>query len=151
MSKFGARVVGKERAAMAQVEKKHHTRRFGSRVIGAVLARRHELAKEVEDGYDPESTAKKMAERRAAPDKAEASRKASGGEIETVEAPVTANLDELGEALVGNPGFFGTLFAAEKTRAGGPRKGALRLFLAHALEHEHDEEEVEEIQGLLKG
>lgn len=149
MSRFGARVVGKERAAIQQIEKKHHTKRFGSRVIGDVLARKHALAKESDDGYDSEAAAEKMKARRDAPK--EAAKKREAPPVETVEAPVTANLDELGEALVGNPAFFGTLFDAEKVRAGGPRKGALRLFLAHALEHEHDEEEVEEIQGLLKG
>ena len=68
---------------------------------------------------------------------------------EVVEAPITANLSELEEALELNPAYYETLFATELAREGGARKGALRHFLAHEEKHEAREDRIAEITVLL--
>lgn len=153
MSRFGAKVIGKAAADTETVIRKHHGRKFGSRVIGDILQRKHEIAAlEAEEAASTLSDPKaKMAKRRAAQAQAEAKRAESAAEVETIEAPVTANLDELEAALGANAAFYETLFESEKARADGVRKGALRLFLAHEMDNENREERLIEIQSLLKG
>ena len=65
------------------------------------------------------------------------------------EAPVTASLKELESALESNPSFYETLFTSEVERVGGPRKGAMRLFLAHETVSENREDRLIEIHELL--
>ena len=126
-NRLGSRVVGKKVAEATSVQKRYHSR-LGTRVIGDVLARKHEIAR----GDTPPE--KPVAEK----------------EAPVVEAPITANLTELEEALKGNPTFFDALYESEKARADGPRKGALRLFLAHLNSQDAaDGLVIEEIEGLL--
>lgn len=145
-NKFGARVIGQAAAEEAQVIEKARAQHFGPRVIGEIFQRRTEIVEEQKDSRSDPST--KQAKREAAA-KQRADTKAK--EQEVVEAPITANLNELADALQTNPAFYEALFEAEKQRAEGPRKGALRLFLAHELEHEDREDRKAEIEELLGG
>lgn len=150
MGRFGHKVIGKRAAQQAEVQRRNPGRRFGSRVIGDVLQRKAEIKAEETGTRDAAAIVRKRAEAQASA--AEQQEKARSGEVtEVVEAPVTANLNELGGALEANPTFYEKLYASEKARAEGPRKGALRLFLAHELDGLDRTDRVEEIQTLLKG
>ena len=134
MSHFGPRVIGSEKHAEAEIIEKARANHFGSRVIGKIFEKVPAPAAEAKDTRsDP---AKKAAKRQGP---------------ERIEAPVTANLQELEAALNGNPMFYEPLFQAELGRAEGPRKGALRIFLAHelALDSGPRETRMDEIEGLL--
>jgi hypothetical protein len=150
MSHFGHRVIGKNAAQREQTIQKSRANHFGSRVIGKIFERRAEIEEQEKDTFsDPQARqAKKEAAAEAAAKRAEAE-----AEQEVVEAPITANLNELEEALKMNPGFYEILYGSELKRAEGPRKGALRLFLAHELETEglDREERKAEIEALLTG
>jgi len=135
MSNFGTRVIGKQAEERQAALRKNPGNKFGSRVISRRAVRLEEEAVAV------------AAEKVAAP----AAKKV---EVEVAvvktEAPITANLDELEGALKQNPAFYETLFQSELDRADGPRKGALRLFLAHEMSGESREDRLVEIQELLK-
>ena len=138
MSNFGSRVIGKAAIADQVAQRKNPGNKFGTRVLQSRRA----------DRLDQEAAAK-AEEAKAAPVVVE---KAAEPEVEVVkaEAPITANLDELEGALKQNPAFYETLYQAEKDRADGPRKGALRLFLQHEMAGESREDRLGEIQELLK-
>lgn len=140
---FGSRVIGHKKAAEERDAVTSGAHHFGRRVIGDVVARKKELrmAREAEARGDPPPEVREAKAEK--PDTPE-------GEIETVEAPITTNLDELEAALAGNPAFYETLFEAEKDRASGPRKQGLRLLLAHEISHDNRDERKDEIQELLK-
>ena len=138
MSHFGSRVIGKEQAAEEAVVEKTRASHFGPRVIGDILAKRRLEARQ-DDGAKmaPDSRSDpgvKQAKRE------EAAKQRAEVEIETIEAPTTTNLEELASALEGNPAFYEALYSAEFTRAAGPRKSALRMFLVFEMEHEDRED-----------
>lgn len=149
MSNFGHRVIGREAAEREQVIEKARAKHFGPRVIGQIFQRREEIEEQERDSRsDP---AAKQAKKKAAAEAAAKRRADAEAQQEVVEAPITANLKELEEALGQNPAFYEMLYGSELQRAEGPRKGALRLFLAHELEHEDREERKAEIEALLTG
>ena len=155
MGRFGSRVLGAEKVAEDNARaKKNPGHRFGPRVLGEVLQRKADI---VEEEKGESLAAKKArASRKAQKDAAETRAADSAADepttvVEKVEAPVTASLSEMQEALDGNPAFYEKLYGSELERAEGPRKGALRMFLAHELDNADRTERVEEIQLLLKG
>ena len=142
MSNFGKRVIGKRAEQQQAALRKNPGNKFGTRVVSRRAQRLEQEAA------------------------AEAEVKASSPQIIDVgdavkstepvvpvvkaEAPITANLDELEGALKQNPAFYETLYQSELERAEGPRKGALRLFLAHEMAGESREDRLGQIQGFLK-
>lgn len=145
---FGNRVIGHQKAAeQAEVQEKRADH-FGPRVIGEVLAARR-LKNRTDEGAGhptkkdtrktPGAKAKKKAEAKAAAEAAP----------EVIEAPTTTNFEELQTALEGNPAFYEGLFTAEFQRASGPRKSALRLFLAFEMEHLDRDDRKAEIEAAL--
>jgi len=152
MSHFGSRVIGKQAADREETIKKTRARHFGSRVIGKIFERREEIEEqEVKDSLS--NPAAREAKKAAAAEAAAAKRAEADAAKEVVEAPITANLSELEEAMKINPAFYETLYGSELGRAEGPRKGALRLFLAHELETDglNREDRKAEIEALLQG
>lgn len=145
MNKLGHRVIGRAATEKAQAIEKARAQHFGPRVIGQIFQRRTEIAEAEKDSRaDP---ALRQAKREAAAkERGEAETKAAA-----VEAPITATLVELEKALSASPQFYETLYEAEKQRAEGARKGALRLFLAFELDHDDRAERKAEIEALLAG
>jgi hypothetical protein len=133
MAHFGPRVIGRaQHAEEAQVDKLR-ANHFGPRVIGKIFKDVVPAAVEKDSRSDP---AKKAAKKQAA--------------VPKVEAPITANLQELESALGSNATFYEPLFVAELERAEGPRKGGLRIFLAHELSLDvPNEERIKQIEDLL--
>lgn len=153
MNKFGHRVIGRQAAKQAQEIEKARAQHFGPRVIGQIFQRRKDIAA-AEEKDTRSNPATKLAKREAAkqdPAVAAEQRGDAAAKQETIEAPITANLQELEHALANSPAMYERLFESEKLRAEGPRKMALRLFLAHEMEHEDREERKNEIEELLKG
>lgn len=141
MGHFGSRVIGPEKAAEEAAVADAGADHFGPRVIGDILAARRLKARQ-DDGAkdsrsDPATKAAKLAASQA------------GGD-DVIEAPVTANLEELEDALKLNPAFYDPLYRSEFARASGPRKGALRVFLRYEMDHEDREERKAEIVAALK-
>ena len=129
MGHFGSRVIGHEKAAEEAVVQKAGAHHFGPRVIGDVLAARRLLERQDDGAKDSRSDPATKAAKKAA------SQASSDETIETIEAPVTAKLEELELALDLNPAFYDALYTSEFARTSGPRKGALRLFLRHEMDH----------------
>lgn len=139
---FGSRVIGHQKAAEEAVVTKTKANHFGPRVIGDVLAKRRLEARQDDGAKDTRtSPAKKKAKQEASKKKATKA---------PVEVPVTANLEELEDALEQNEDFYEGLYANEFIRPSGPRKSALRLFLKFEMAHEDREERKTEIEAALK-
>ena len=127
---FGSRVIGHQKAQEEAVLEETRAVHFGHRVIGDVLAKRRLELRKDDGAKDARSDpAAKVAKRAKAAEKAAEQRAETVAveEIETIEAPVTTNLQELTAALEGNAAFYEGLYASEFARPSGPRKSALRL------------------------
>ncbi len=144
MGHFGERVIGHRKASQQAEVAERRADHFGSRVIGDVLAKRRLEARTDEGaGHRPKKDTRKTPG-------AKAKKKAAAEEkAEVIEAPITSNVEELQEALTGNPGFYDQLYDAEFLRPAGPRKSALRVFLKHELEHLNRDERKAEIEAAL--
>ncbi len=151
---FGNRVIGHQKAEEESILEETRAVHFGHRVIGDVLAKRRLEARE-DDGAKAKDArsdpATKIAKRAKAAEEAAEKRATVTAEeaIETVEAPITTNLQELAEALEGNAAFYEGLYASEFARPSGPRKSALRLFLVFEMEHEDREDRKADIEAAL--
>jgi hypothetical protein len=148
VSHFGNRVIGKEKAEEEAAVEKTRANHFGPRVIGDILQKRRLEARQDEGAQAPDSRSDpgvKQAKREEAAEK----RAETEAEIETIQAPTSTNLEELGAALEGNPAFYEQLYSAEFARASGPRKSALRLFLVFEMEHEDREDRKSDIEKAL--
>jgi len=141
MSKFGKRVLGKAATERQEAMKRNPGNKFGTRVISR---RAQRLEQEKEQQAEVKASSTKII------DVGEAVKAPEPVTVVKAEAPITANLDELEGALKQNPAFYETLFESELDRADGPRKGALRLFLAHEMAGESREDRLGAIQELLK-
>ncbi len=154
---FGTRVIGHEKAEEEAILEETKAVHFGHRVIGDVLAKRRLEARQDDGAKDARSDpASKIAKRTKAADEAAVQRAnaekraaSEAEEIETIEAPVTTNLQELTAALEGNAAFYEGLYASEFARPSGPRKSALRLFLVFEMEHEDREDRKADIEAAL--
>jgi hypothetical protein len=149
---FGNRVIGHQKAEEESILEETRAVHFGHRVIGDVLAKRRLEAREDDGAKDARSDpATKIAKRAKAAEEAAEKRATVTAEedIETIEAPVTTNLQELAEALEGNAAFYEGLYASEFARPSGPRKSALRLFLVFEMEHEDREDRKADIEAAL--
>jgi hypothetical protein len=149
---FGNRVIGHQKAEEESILEETRAVHFGHRVIGDVLAKRRLEAREDDGAKDARSDpATKIAKRAKAAEEAAEKRATVTAEedIETIEAPVTTNLQELAEALEGNAAFYEGLDASEFARPSGPRKSALRLFLVFEMEHEDREDRKADIEAAL--
>ena len=131
MPKFGPRKVGaaafKAAALREETGKKFGPRKFGARKAAAMNA--------ALVAADAEATGKMTAD--TAPPA----------------APVTAtSIKQVDVALKENPATYEELYALELERAEGPRKGALRIFLAAEMNLEGGprDERLAQIEGLLK-
>lgn len=142
---FGHRVIGRQRAAAEATVQQARADHFGPRVIGDVLAKRR-LEARTDDGAQklkPQKDSRKTPGAKA--------KKAAAAEETTdvIEAPITSNVEELKDALEGNPAFYDQLYDAEFLRPAGPRKSALRVFLKHEMEHLDRDERKAEIEAAL--
>lgn len=157
---FGNRVIGHQKAEEESILEETRAVHFGHRVIGDVLAKRRLEAREDDGAKDARSDpATKIAKRAKAAEEAAEKRAtvtvegavagAVEGAIETIEAPVTTNLQELAAALEGNAAFYEGLYASEFARPSGPRKSALRLFLVFEMEHEDRADRKADIEAAL--
>jgi hypothetical protein len=145
MGHFGERVIGHRKAAQQAEVAEKRADHFGSRVIGDVLAKRR-LEARTDDGaqkFKPKKDSRKTPG-------AKAKKKAVVEETpEVIEAPITSNVEELQDALEGNPAFYDQLYDAEFLRPSGPRKSALRVFLKHEMEHLNRDDRKAEIEAAL--
>ena len=140
MSHFGARVIGRAKAAEEAIVKETGANHFGSRVIGDVLAKRRLQQRQDAGAKDSRSDpAKKQAKKYQKPTPQD----------EVIEAPVTTSLGDLESALEGNAAFYESLYTQELLRPSGPRKGALRLFLKFEMEHDDRDDRKAEIEVRL--
>lgn len=133
MPKFGPRKLGQAKFEAAKLREKTQ-KKFGPRKFGA----------------------RKAAQMKADLDAAEA--KAAGMDV-VDEAPVTVDvvaattsIKQVDEALAENPMLYEEMYGLELARAEGPRKGALRIFLAQEMNLEGGprDERLGQIEELLK-
>ncbi len=132
--------------------------KFGPRKVGQANFEASKLRETAVRKFGP----RKFGVRKAAQMKAEldaADAKAAGIEPVdeappvTVDTTVTAtSIKQVDEALKENPALYEELYALEVARPDGPRKGALRIFLAAEMNLEGGprDERLEQIQDLLK-
>ncbi len=134
MPKFGPRKVGQAKFEAAKLREKA-VKKFGPRKFGV----------------------RKAAQMKAELDAAEA--KALGLEapdaapqVTTDTAVAATSIKQLDQALKDNPALYEELYALEVARPDGPRKGALRIFLASEMNLDGGprDERLEQIQDLLK-
>jgi len=143
MGHFGERVIGHRKASeQAEVAEKRADH-FGSRVIGDVLAKRRLEARTDDGAGHPRKDTRKTPGAKAK------KKKEVEETTEVIEAPITSNVEELQQALEGNPAFYDQLYDAEFLRPSGPRKSALRVFLKHEMEHLNRDDRKAEIEAAL--
>lgn len=141
MPKFGPRKMGEAAFKAAKLREKH-TKKFGPKKYGARKAAemKAELA---------------AAEALAAGESEELYDALTGpvAPVETTDAVLTAtSIKQIEDALQENPALYEELYALELERPDGPRKGALRIFLAAEMNLESGprDERLSEIEDLLK-
>jgi len=131
--------------------------KFGPRKVGQANFEASKLREKAVKKFGP----RKFGHRKAAQMKAEldaAEAKAAGLEnvdLEPATAPVVVaatSIKQLDQALKDNPALYEELYKLEVARPDGPRKGALRIFLAAEMNLDGGprDERLEQIQDLLK-
>ncbi len=152
MTRFGPRVVGHHAAQKEQILRRTHGRKFGPRVIGNVLQDHHEKVAAEAAGKEADPTSRAQAKVQKAEAAAAEAKAARAGVSERGKelADVSMNIDQLEAALDSGPTMYEDLYATELARTGGPRKGGLRVLLAHELANDNRPERLEEIQKLLR-
>lgn len=145
MTRFGSRVVGAQTAKKEQILRRTHGRKFGHRVIGNVLRDQEEEAAPPAPHKSRAQERVRKAEKAAADAEAARATVTDGAEI----PDVSMNIDQLEATLASSPTMYEDLYATELARTGGPRKGGLRVLLAHELANDNRPERLEEIQALL--
>lgn len=148
MSKFGHRVVGKRAAEKEQLLRRSGGRKFGHRVMGAAQAAQAEAEASAEPVTHKSRAQERVQKAEKAAADAEAARATVKEEGEAL-TDVSMNIDQLESALASTPTMYEDLYATELARTGGPRKGGLRVLLAHELANDNRPERLEEIQALL--
>lgn len=122
--KFGPKKVGQAAFELSKV-KARQTQKFGPRKFGAKKAAlmRTELA--------------------------EAEAKVNGDTTPAEAPPATTSIKQMAVALTENPTHLDEFIALEVARPGGPRKGAIKLFLG--TEMSKDEGPRDEVLATLRG
>lgn len=134
--------------------------KFGPRKIGAAAFAHEALRKKQTSKFGPRKFgARKAAQMAAELAQARAAMQEEAGEPTEVLQPVaaepqpaTTSIKQMAVALAENGELLDEFIALEKERPGGPRKGAVKLFMGTEMVKGEDarEEVVESLQALLQ-
>ena len=135
------------------------TPKFGPRKIGLAEFRRQQVTMKQKTKFGPRKFGHKKAAQRAV-ELAEVNAAADAAKVEQAPGPKpfkdepegTLSIKQIGAKLTENVSLYEEFYQMELVRAEGPRKGAMRIFLAFEMGKDEgpDEARLQAIEAVLK-